>query len=42
MEDHKKQKATMEADRAEQKRKVSLILRLRYSKCTKSYVLCRI
>lgn len=27
MEDHKKQKATMEADRAEQKRKVSLILR---------------
>ena len=28
MEDHKKQKATMEADRAEQKRKVSLILHL--------------
>ena len=37
MEEHKKQKASMEADKSEQKRKVSYICTIRLSECNKLY-----
>ena len=37
MEEHKRQKASMEADKTEQKRKVSYICTVRLSECNKSH-----